>query len=460
MSNYGTITPVDIAHSYSYAYDQINKMKCLDAEIINKICEGTQCLQWKDNESIRIWPKPCKKSDIQCKTNSDCYNVMGAPLCQIDPERNNNKYCSYCPKPVTSGHCHINNKETCNKYSTLPYICNDKTCEYKSDKIMNNLVYTEWQPITCNENKVCVNNQKCINGKCACNDDNDCAGNGKCINKLCEGNQCIIGNFMLREWCENPQSRCEPDKNGNYPAICNDSSDTRGITNISPFYYNTETGGCYMTRDYCKDFGVDYNKGTCKKDADCDTNEKCILQKDGNSYCTGPTSECKIPAGQTIGEMFIGKTIFRWFKSNASCPNENIKEKFENDMKNQLQLLFKQFNNFPEKIKVLADNKYMKNKIITASNFAGTNIHLYLIEWNNKINKSEKIKSGFDADEIQKIFPELIKIENNKKYIIISKKDIGNDNRKKRIYLTLNSSNWISHNIFNALNNSKASKKK
>lgn len=88
----------------------------------------------------------------------------------------------------------------------------------------------------------------------------------------------------------------------------------------------------------------------------------------------------------------------------------------------------------------------MNTKSLASKDFAGKGINLYVINW----KKNEGIDSyndvGFIADEIEVVYPHIIKIKNGKKYINISKKDIK-DNNLKRIFLSANSGNWLLSNI-------------
>lgn len=451
-TNYGVTTPVDMVNAIAFANDQINKMKCNDPDLVKKFCGGETCLQWKSDHTLRQWPVPCKVTTTKCNQDSDCKNVMGAPVCQANDS--GEKVCSFCPKDTDSGHCHVISEKTCLAHSTLPYTCDDNGCKWiddKDKKKKKDTTYLEWRDVMCDDENPCTRpGQKCVSGKCTCDNDNDCPGNATCKSGMCEGKRCVMGNFLLRQWCENPSSRCTTDKDGNYPENCKGSSSSPGVTDVPPFMYDKGNGKCYITQPYCERMGHDYNQDSCNTDADCDGGRICYANpKDSSSkYCTGPDSECKITTGEKAAEMFVGKTLFYIFSGRLcegySKPSESPQ------VKNSLLDLMRQFNNLPDTVVKVADKKLMQSKKVTGRDFAGPGINLYLITWSSDSDIRPLVQSGFDADEVKKVFPWLIEKKKGVKYIKLSKKDIGKNNSLKRIFLTLSSSQWVSKNIAEA----------
>ena len=494
--NYGVLTPVDMAMAYAYAVDQVNRLKCNDKELLDKLCgKDKKCLQWKKSESKRIWPMPDKISTHECAkvgpNSPDCITQMGTPDCQ-PVEGTGKNYCVYKPKDAQSGSCHIIEPNFCKSQSTVPYKCDDTTCKFLDKDQLKDKVYVEWNEFsgTCDTNKlcdasnkctppeICVNGlcksyggstcptgQTCLNGKCTCKTDDDCDGSSTCDKSsgTCNiGGRCILGNFLLKQWCEKPQSRCTKDYDGNYPSDCKGSNESPGVTDVPPFFYDDTSGQCYMTNNYCKRFGVDYNKKSCKTDNDCTKPEKCFTDPNdpgSGSYCTGPGSECEETSGQKAGEFFLGKTLFRMFKSDVKCegyqpPVSTPASYQKKEMENKLKSIFKSFNNLPEICEKLADTKMMEKIDLVNKNFI-PGIDLFLCKFKPESNVTPLIKIGFDAKQVQKVFPKLVIKKKGLLYIKISKKDINNDNRLKRIYLTLNSSQWMTTNLANKFLNTK-----
>ena len=95
-------------------------------------------------------------------------------------------------------------------------------------------------------------------------------------------------------------------------------------------------------------------------------------------------------------------------------------------------------------------------KTLIGKNFAGKNINLYIIEWKPESGMKKISSTGFDADEVLKLYPELIKYIDSKKYIEINIEQVKKNKDMKRIYLTLNSTDWILQNVLYEINNLKA----
>jgi hypothetical protein len=448
----GALTTLDLVHSMAFANDQVSKMKCTDPELIKQFCDGDQCLLWKNNQSMRMWPKPCKVTTTKCTSDVDCKNTFGTQECNSDG------FCSYCPTDPPAGHCHIATEKACMDNSTLPYTCTKDGCtqnkDTDKDKDKKDTSYLEWRNVTCDADSPCPNpGQTCEEGKCTCTISDDCPGAATCENGKCEGNRCVLGNFLLREWCENPSSRCTKDKDGNYPAMCDGSSSKPGVTDVPPFMYNNNDGQCYMTKDYCDRYTHSYSKGVCTVDTDCATGEVCYGNPETPSaqkYCTGPGSECKISAGEEIGEMAVGKTLFHLFSNGLKCESFVQPESKTPDLKTNLMKILKQFDNTPDTITANADSKHMVSKTLTGKNFAGSGINIYLITWSEDSGVKPLVQSGFDADEVIKVFPSIVTKIHGVKHIQLKKKDIGKDSGLKRIFLTLASSQWVTSNISDA----------
>ena len=296
----------------------------------------------------------CVNGRCVCTSSKDCTDGME---CIPDPNNNPNLVCGYSPKDVASGHCIFNNEQACLAQGKLPYTCTDSDCTMDKN---SKYPYTEWA----------------IDEK----------GDGKCI----------VGNFALRQWCENPISRCAKDSNGNFPSECQGNSSQPGVTDVPPFFYDRHKSMCYMTHDYCNVFGREYTLGGCNNNSDCGTGYTCVQQNTGK-YCTGIASDCQKSAGEKAGEFFLGNTLFYMLdKGVAKCKSKE---------------------------------EFTENRKLLGADFGGKGINLYL-------GKDEDI--GFDIEEVKKVYPGIIK--NGK--ILIEKEDLKDVNIK-RIYLTMKSKSWI-----------------
>ena len=285
-------------------------------------------------------------------------------------------------------------------------------------------------------------------GKCTCTTSDDCPGSSTCGSdgKCIPGGRCVLGNFMLRQWCEDPVSRCAKSSDGTYPKECNGSPSSPGVTDVPPFFYNQNLGRCFMTKDYCTRFGVDYSSTSCTTKSDCSDGMDCY-----KGYCTGQGSECV--DNQKTAEFFLGKTLFRMFKSGTKCfeaPKNITNGTFNKEViSSTLKNIYEGFNKLPNTIEKMCDPSMIKSKTLMKKDFI-EGIDLYLIIWKDSANIKIPIQLGYDINQIKKKYPSLVKKNKGLLYIKISKQDIGKNNDLKRIYLSLGSSNWMTTNIANS----------
>lgn len=415
MNNYGSPTTADYAHATNYANAQINRMKCQDPDLLAKYCskDFPKCFEWVQDEKKQIFDtpnnittKPCQ-SDVDCKNSLKCIPNPNYPNISQNP-----LVCGFSPDNVAAGTCNITSPELCVTQSELPYTC-DSTgyCQFKKKKDQKK-PYLEWHP-TETEQK----------------------GSGVCQ----------MGNFLLKEWCQNPKVRCVKNKDGSYPANCTGGKDTRGVTDVPPFYYDDNKGRCYMTQGYCSWFGTDYKSRAAS--TKCQTNEDC---GDGNicyfdtysdeRFCTGPKAECDLSTGKEIGEMVLGKTIFQLFNQARAC-----KEFFTPIVEN-----FKQMSI------ALADENCVQEKKVIGSNFAGEGVHLYMIIWKNEPSPGT---TGFMAEEVRKKYPDLVQTKNGKKYVCVSLEQVkeSKDKNIKRIFGIIQMKKMVLDSIMSSIMSSNAS---
>ena len=382
---YTRLTALDVGLAYAFAQDQIEHTMCTDPEVVRTFCKDKgNCIRWRPQPERQLWNKPRAYSDVVCKTDADCSEVSAqTPYCTL--AENGVKLCAYDPVVnrdiFNTGTCEIVSQSKCEEFSKSPYVCNEtKTdCPLSEDLDMR---YYEWHTtdlMKCDpEKSPCPGgaNSRCLpSGECTCKTDADCLGTAYCQpsdktpgEKVCKGGgRCVFGNHVLREWCENPKSRCVPTPApdakeckvdgdcpsgkscfrkkcvgpADYPTECKGSGSAPGMTNVPPFYYHKHTGKCFMTAPYCErhvlDFGLadgrkcttdndctpvswsaDEWKNFFSKDSICASGRctgaprKCTDQNQcaddevcHAGYCTGPRSQC----GNTKGGEFAGMNL-------------------------------------------------------------------------------------------------------------------------------------------------------
>ena len=175
------------------------------------------------------------------------------------PKDNHRIYpCHRGLKDCQHGQCKIVTKEKCESLSQLPF---DKD----TGKDMVKIPCHTTPPTPCPQHLTCDSKT------------NTCIPKYPYLEFNGHG-QCVYGNFALLKWCKFPKARRLKEE--------------PGVTDVPPFHYNTITGKCEITKDYCDRMGVSY-----KLDAK-----------------NRPT--CYSEIGQQIGEFFVGKTIFRGLKKS------------------------------------------------------------------------------------------------------------------------------------------------
>jgi hypothetical protein len=418
------MTTIDQAHALQYAMDRLHKELCEnpDNTLLSKICKnGTNCLKWESKDSLRMWPHICKiDTSKPCLTDDNCFQGQ---TCVLNPsdETDTQKYCGFCTLSQESGHCKFADKESCVANSTIPYTCDSGICTDKdSSKIKT--PYLEWRA---------------------------------------DSSKCILGNVVLKQYAENPLNR---------PNLTEKTK-----ANLPPpFRYDENVGKMYVTPDYCDHYGVEYGSGTCYTSNDCNKNGRtggiCHTSMDSsiavcsnfnctkdsdciapdvciNGKCNGISSNCYTNTGDDVDQMFLGKTLFAELVKKLPC--NPVVENFTNKV---IEVIKKS----PENILRLADSRYMKDKKLLSKDYAGKGINMYIIEWDLESGiLVPTVETGYDAEEVSKVYPQLVIIKDGKKYISIDKSQIKNDKNIKRIFLSLNSSKWLMENIEFGMKNKK-----
>lgn len=223
-------TAEDNLHAMMYALDRMKRERC------QKVSETDKGIRYIPKDQHRIYPchrglKDCQHGQCKIVTKEKCESLSQLPFDKVTGEDMNKIPCD--PSTDTTSDAHHQQRQQ-------PRPCpHHLTCDSKTKTCIPKYPYLEFN------------------------------GHG----------QCVYGNFALLKWCEFPKARRMKEE--------------PGITDVPPFHYNTITGQCEITKDYCDRMGVSF-----KIDAK-----------------NRPT--CYSEIGQQIGEFFVGKTIFRGLKKST-----------------------------------------------------------------------------------------------------------------------------------------------
>ena len=312
MEYAASLTPLDEGLAYAFAMDQVYKKTCTDPKVVKAFCKDTgECLQWRSTPAQQLWTRPRNYTNVECKTDEDCMihpDTAFQPQCRMSTELGK-KVCAFDPeigKDITgSGTCEIVSQKKCEEFSKNPFNCDPSGffCDLSSEPDARYFEWRKTEYVKCdNERTPCAGvNSTCLpSGECTCVTDDDCRGSAKCQDstrtpgqKVCQGGgRCVFGNYMLKNWCENPKARCQPQPKPDaksctkkedcatdeycinlkcvgpkdIPKECQD--DTR----VPPFTYDKESGRCFINQPYCTQFvrklGVTDGR-TCTGNSDC-----------------------------------------------------------------------------------------------------------------------------------------------------------------------------------------------
>lgn len=449
ISSVANFSMIDEAIAARYANDAISQMVCEDADVVKKFCKNRSCLKWKRDPKRQLWTRPLNFSTVKCNTEADCKGVdtFFQPHCILNPETNQ-KLCAYDPK-FFGGTCQIATPEKCGEYSKTPYVCdeNNMNCE-----LGENTQYWEWHPtekIKCDEKAPCFSrNSKCnADGTCTCTNDDECGGTAKCVNGVCTGGgRCVYGNYLLRQWCENPKSRCQANEDGSYPEECAGGPNARGVTDVPPYAYDTSSGKCFITQPYCENFDRDFNGRRCSRNSQCRPDEICHA-----GYCTGPDSKCVKRPTDIVLEMTVGRTTGRIFSKVFGA--DGLKDlftdpvawgkrwscdKFAAELFDEMRSwLDDSIKNMPPRIEVLVDPRLVRQKEIVSMSYI-EGIPLYFLVWGIGA-KNRTPTLGFLSTHLQSRFPHLLHPhddENGMLYLHMKWADLRKeDTVLKRLYV-------------------------
>ena len=468
------ITGDSLGRAVAFASDQVAKAVCdkftSDAKsgLIPGCTTGENCVVFKNDGSNRSWQipysidlantcTPISPPDAN-RQNPECMaRTPLLPMCLPNPDDPKTYNCQYAPefgKDVFSGTCLIGTKEFCTNLSVLPYTCDSNNCTFtpkSTDPKKPDKPYVEWRDDAgCSDNSGCYYPQSScdtVQQKCRCVTSNDCNGTTTCQDGYCVGGgQCVLGNFMLRQYCEEPSSRCAPNSDGSFPDGCKSNGTEVGATDVPAFHYNETTGNCSLTADYCQRFDKYYSMdNACTTNQDCQnidpanpTSYECHIPKgSSNGFCSGPSSECyEGSTGKKIAQFFIGSTLFNMFSNGTTC-NILSMEKFSEQVTSRL-------NKMPERIQVSVDpDKVLAKKILKADAVA-PGVGLYLI-----YHKAQhKPAIGVIYSEVRRVFPKNVAYVGNELTLIIKKSELKDNPALKRLYGFLGMADELRENLF------------
>jgi hypothetical protein len=266
---------------------------------------------------------------------------------------------------------------------------------------------------------------------------------------------------------------------------CGGKGKVAQVTNVPPFYYDKNSGRCFMTQPYCNRFVMDFGEAdgrTCAKDSDCDSStfkkdsfcvagkctvdaRRCRTQSECKSdevchegWCTGPRSQC----GNTLGgewagmnaiEMTMGRTVYSSIVQNPGwqkLQKDNVQKEgalnawsewakgFDCKNREAFRILTDLFTpllkDIPKTIECLVDESYIMQKEIVSTTFVDK-LNVYVIVWKFSADRT-KPTFGFIRSELKKVYPSLLKKSKGRWYLKMKwsqlrKEDIA----LKRIYI-------------------------
>lgn len=454
-------------------------------------CEPATCDPDEDDNCL-----PTKCMATVCQNESECRDDNGAPLpgltgtchpvtiagvgyCVVDEtyDCSDEKPCGGYGK-IDGGSCNDEGRYDLKNISGGKYIdCWEeelgkeaKKCDTKyttgacygngacpKEKVPDGTTqaYLEWHDNAgrCdNKTALYCKNGECLNGRCTCKVDGDCPGTSQCGDDgLCtieKTGQCVYGNPIMREICEQPQCRGEATADNGFVYNKNNT--------LPPWKYDKASGTCFMSRPYCaygyKPFGyaknisdferwvkINFSNDTikvysgkkkvdsCETDADCanygDGNWKCtddyttFNKKQGKS-CSGPGAQCASDNfGDTLMKGLVGETVYNSAKYGEACfwgggMTERYAERpaeFDSDAfaKSIADLLLDHVKSTPENTEIasiiLSKHKIESSEKISSDVVPG--IDLFHTEYKNGTKGI-----GFSIDQVKNVIPDNVKM--------------------------------------------------
>lgn len=219
--------------------------------------------------------------------------------------------------------------------------------------------------------------------------------------------QCVMAVPEWRRWCEMPWTR--PSAQGDDMKLDLGARITaHPRTKVHPpYYYNPNSGKCYVTKDYCTKplseggFSVGFGKS---HEYLTGLFSSCTDPK-GKSYQVQEGYDCCTPLGMSIAEFFLGRTITTQMKDVISGKASVV------DMMTQ-DAPFAALATF------LSENRMKENIQLMKQDYAGKGIHCYLYNWTEEARRlyphrhlSTGKRLGVLASELQLKYPENVIVD-------------------------------------------------
>ena len=182
------------------------------------------------------------------------------------------------------------------------------------------------------------------------------------------GGKCVRGNEALYKFCELPSTR-------------DFASDVPKLTYV-------KGGDCLLTHEYCNRMGTDFK--------------------------AGPPPDCYVSDGQWVGELLMGKTIFRGFKKAFNG--------FDNDPS-------------PPPPPPPTPTEPPKDLKLVGPNFGGQGINLYMDQHSGK--------AVLKPQEVREKYPNFVSGND----ILITKEDVQRLPELKRMFLVINNGQVLGKHV-------------
>jgi hypothetical protein len=347
-------------------------------------------------------------SRAEIATNSDGSDVR----CTCDAD---------CVKAGTGGTCYLNDKSQttgsgADQGKGFCYIT-DKTVVSKDE---------EGNALTCNMNKTvtgCLDKKPCLapvdpepDSDTGCNAN---TARGQCFiphHPYTEWREnfsnwgsdavapaCVSNYTQFKAYCEYPWKRPGPDSSSNNsnPPDCSAGQCPQWSKNEwktkakMPYWYQSTTGKCHMTKDYCvNEIGQGGYDASYGDQQDYWLWSNCKYPK-GQSNQIESSYDCCTNLGKSIAQFFFGRNLPAFFDDLRANPAA-----YAGDVAGPL-------------LAFLSDERLKTNIHLTQKDGGGKDIHVYEYEWSphaqRLYNKPKGVMRGLLAQEIERVFPNSIR---------------------------------------------------
>lgn len=217
--------------------------------------------------------------------------------------------------------------------------------------------------------------------------------------------QCVLAQPMFRKWCEMPWSRPAKDEMDVVTPLEKQIAAHPQTKMHVPYYYDTYSGNCYMTKEYCSNsieqggFETSFGKSheyLGKVFSSC-TNPR------GNDASVRQGYDCCTPFGQSVAQFFIGKTLLTEI----------------NDVVHGRLSFAELVAMNPAKAYILyslSDDHVKEDVTLIQHDFAGPGMHAYVFKWSplahqlypDQTGYSQEYRLGLMARDIAAVYPDAV----------------------------------------------------